>query len=146
LIVIPQHTAIPENAYYLKSNGSTWSAFIEDDNNALYSAAGTGTGICPPMGDASYLHGLAAGDYCVQLKIEEGGANDADGVVNGQVADPGAITTAVATTGTSSSSRRLFIGSMSWFLLFSLVLLVGVKYRFPLKDAYLAYGSKNKSD
>ena len=69
----------------------------------------------------------------MQLKIEDGGANDADGIVNGQIADPGAVATEVVITGGLSSTsrrlfRRLFIGSMSWsvFLLF----LVGVRYVF----------------
>lgn len=134
LVVIPQHTAIPANAAYLKSNGNTWRVFSEDDKNSLYSAAGTGTGICPPMGDVSYQQGLTAGDYCVQLKIEEGGANDADGVVNGQIADPGAIAAETVTIeGSRSTSRRLFIGSMSWYMLAVLLLLVGVKYVFRFR-------------
>ncbi len=133
LIVIPQHTAIPANATYLKSNGSTWSVFSENEHNRLYSAAGTGTGICPPMGDVGYQQGLTEGDYCVQLKIEDGGANDADGVVNGQIADPSAVATEAVTTGGSSSTSRLFIGSMSWSVLAFLLLLVGVKYVFRFR-------------
>ena len=48
-------------------------------------------GTCPSTGDDSYLKGLAEGDFCVQLTIEDGGPNDTDGQVNGTVKDPGGV-------------------------------------------------------
>jgi MYXO-CTERM domain-containing protein len=46
-------------------------------------------GTCPELGSDSYTLGLTTGDDCVQLMIEEGGPNDADGLVNGTLVDPG---------------------------------------------------------
>ncbi len=126
LIVLPQHVAIPANAVYLKSNGATWKAFVEDDNNALYSAAQISSGICPTPGDASYASGLKEGDFCVQLKIEDGGANDTDGLINGTVADPGVVVALAASssdTGTSGGGG----GTLSWFFMSFLLLLGLVK-------------------
>ncbi len=148
LIVIPQDAAIPADAVYLKSDGTTWREFVEDDNNALYSAAEIGSGVCPSPGDASYVSGLNAGDHCVQLKIEDGGANDTDGLVNGSVADPGVIVevSAIASTpgsdtgtdtsdtgsstsdtGTSTSGGG---GTLSWFFMPFLLLLGLLKKGF----------------
>ncbi|HFU76416.1 MAG TPA: hypothetical protein ENK66_09245, partial [Arcobacter sp.] len=92
-IVIPQHKSIPSNATYLKTDGSIWKAFTEDENNILYSAKGTQSGQCPIVGSDSYVEGLKEGDYCVQLKIEDGGANDMDTLINGSISDPATIVT-----------------------------------------------------
>jgi RHS repeat-associated protein len=91
LIVLPQHKAIPADAVYLKMMANAWKPFAEDSKNALYSAQRLREGVCPPTGDARYKPGLKQGDYCVQLKIQDGGANDTDGLKNGRVADPGVI-------------------------------------------------------
>ena len=48
-------------------------------------------GFCPPPGDSSWQSGLSAGHWCVQLLIEDGGPNDADGLANGSIVDPGGI-------------------------------------------------------
>ena len=122
LIVIPQHNSIPANATYLKTDGTTWRAFAEDANNIVYSATGSNNGVCPATGDSSYTLGLTEGDYCVQLKIEDGGANDTDGLVNGTVADPGAVV-GPANTGTTTTTSSGGGGSMPWFLMPFLILL-----------------------
>jgi hypothetical protein len=43
-------------------------------------------GVCPPPGSAEYRPGLNHGDWCVQVTIEDGGPNDADGAKNGVIA------------------------------------------------------------
>lgn len=94
LVVIPQLAAIPAAASYRKyRDGSGWSDFTIDSNNAIYSAAGA-PGICPAPGSGDYTPGLAAGHHCVQLLLEDGGANDADGIANGSIRDPGGLAVA----------------------------------------------------
>lgn len=92
-VVFAQHAGIPANAIYRKYANGVWQDFVEDDNNSLASATGA-EGYCPPPGDAAYTAGLTEGDWCVQLTIEDGGPNDADGKANRSIADPGGVTEA----------------------------------------------------
>ncbi|MAM00175.1 MAG: thrombospondin type 3 repeat family protein [Alteromonadaceae bacterium] len=90
-IVIPQRKAVPTNAVYRKFDTvRRWHDFTVNDSNRLSSAAGE-PGFCPPAGSPLYTTGLSAGDWCVQLTIQDGGPNDADGEPNGTVVDPGGV-------------------------------------------------------
>jgi len=89
-IVIPQQAAIPAGAVYRKYNGSLWYDFVEDGSNAVASAPGL-PGECPLPGDGAYQPGLGIGHYCIQLTIQDGGPNDADGSTNYVIEDPGQI-------------------------------------------------------
>lgn len=92
-VVIPLQggATIPAGAVYQKYEASTgWRPFTLDTDNAVHSAASV-TGVCPDPGDASYITGLNIGHDCIQLTLKDGGANDADGVANGEVKDPGGI-------------------------------------------------------
>jgi hypothetical protein len=92
-IVIPLPSAIPANATYRKYTEATgWVAFMSDSNNSVSSAPGS-DGACPEVGADDYIEGLAEGDFCIQLQLEDGGENDADGEANGSVDDPGGIAT-----------------------------------------------------
>jgi hypothetical protein len=92
-LVLPLTRAIPVNAEYLKYVvGTGWVSFVEDTNNQLASAPGA-LGVCPAPGSSDYRPGLTPGDFCVQLTLEDGGANDADGSANGVIKDPGAVAT-----------------------------------------------------
>ncbi len=99
-IVLPQQSAIPPNALYRKLLHFGWVDFVEDNNNHLMSATGS-EGYCPPPGDSSFSPGLNEGDWCVQLTIEDGGPNDADGETNRHIEDPGGVATLKSTTTTS---------------------------------------------
>jgi hypothetical protein len=90
LVVIAQLAAIPSDPVYRKLTPVGWNDFVIDDNNAVASAAGE-PGFCPPPGDSSYTEGLTPGHWCVQLTIEDGGPNDADGSANHSVDDPGGV-------------------------------------------------------
>lgn len=95
-IVLRLSSAIPANAIYRKYIESKgWFTFVEDANNALASTASVSDD-CPAPGNVSFKSVLNQGDDCIQLTIEDGGPNDADGKVNGIVSDPGGI--AVAST------------------------------------------------
>ncbi|MFI0414440.1 MAG: DUF4347 domain-containing protein [Candidatus Thiodiazotropha sp.] len=89
-IVISQFAAIPANAVYRKLMPTGWIDFVIDENNTVASAAGD-AGFCPPPGDSNYTAGLTEGHWCVQLTIEDGGPNDADGSVNHAIDDPGGV-------------------------------------------------------
>jgi len=89
-VVIVQNIPILANAVYRKLMASGWQEFVEDSNNRLASAPGV-EGYCPPPGDSSFSPGLTQGHWCVQLTIEDGGPNDADGRVNQTVQDPGGV-------------------------------------------------------
>ncbi len=90
-VVLPQRAAIPEEAVYRKyMPASGWQTYVEDGNNMVKSALGE-PGYCPAPGSSEYTVGLKEGDWCVQLTIEDGGPNDADGEVNGIVRDPSGV-------------------------------------------------------
>jgi hypothetical protein len=121
-VVIPQLAPIPQHAVYRKyTEAGGWANFVEDAGNALYSAPGA-EGICPAPGDAAFVPGLNPGDYCVQLRLEDGGANDADRLANGVIKDPGgaavsstALTPAATTrSGSGGGSAGL---ALLWLML-----------------------------
>lgn len=90
-VVLPVPNGIPGNAIYRKFESTKgWFTFESDDDNYVSSSAGTATS-CPSAGSELYAKGLTQGDFCIQLTIKDGGANDADGSVNGIVDDPGGI-------------------------------------------------------
>lgn len=90
-IVIPQRQPIPANAIYRKLMPVTgWVNFHEGANDSVWSAPGE-LGYCPAPGDEKWQNGLTEGHWCVQLIIKDGGLNDADGIENGSIVDPGGV-------------------------------------------------------
>lgn len=90
-IVMPQRRPIPENAVYRKFFADTnWFTFIEEGDNRLWSTAGE-PGFCPPPGGDVWEPGLIEGYWCVQIEIVDGGPNDADGLANSTIVDPGGV-------------------------------------------------------
>jgi len=99
ILPLESGTSLPEGAVYRKYNTTDgWYTFVENENNSVSSAKADINGNCPAANDASYTSGLTAGDNCIQLIIEDGGANDADFEVNGSVEDPGAVMIASVNT------------------------------------------------
>ena len=95
-VSFPQAQPIPIGAVYRKYSGSKgWVDFIIDSKNTVRSAPGE-RGFCPPPGDASYTPGLTAGHWCVLVTVEDGGPNDADGLVNAAIVDPGGVAVPVS--------------------------------------------------
>ncbi len=100
-VVLPlaKDVTIPSNAIYRKySEAKGWFTFVEDENNSLSSALKDDNGNCPAPSSSAYLtegtllaNGLIEGKNCIQLTIEDGGANDADETANGTVVDPGVL-------------------------------------------------------
>ena len=90
-LVLPQQQPVPAKAVYRKyTQAKGWSEFVEDENNQVFSSAGE-LGYCPPPGDALWQPGLTEGHWCVQLIVQDGGPNDADGEANGTVVDPSGV-------------------------------------------------------
>ena len=88
-IVIALPFGLPADASYRKYVAPVgWRSFETDARNAVASAPGA-LGACPAPGSAAYVPGLNGGHYCVQLTIEDGGPNDADGTANRVLRDPG---------------------------------------------------------
>ncbi|MEJ2462647.1 MAG: putative Ig domain-containing protein, partial [Candidatus Thiodiazotropha sp.] len=133
-IVIPQHAAIPVNAIYRKLMPFGWTDFVEDDNNRLMSATGA-PGYCPPPGDSAYSDGLTAGHWCVQLTIEDGGANDADGEMNQLIQDPGGVAVARNTPVTATSQGGGGGATDLWSLLLLAFLLLALRDSIPRQAA-----------
>ncbi len=125
-IVLPQQSPIPADGIYRKYQNGQWITFVEDADNALHSAAGN-PGYCPPPGDEGWEPGLVEGYYCVQLTIEDGGPNDADGLENASVEDPGGVGVASGTVRTRGG------GAIHWPILvvifLGLILLNRSSYR-----------------
>ena len=93
-VVIPLSVAVPANASVRKFIDANvgWQDFVLDANNAVSSAT-SASGSCPQPGNGDYIDGLTIGANCLQLLIEDGGANDADGIADGTVTDPSGIAT-----------------------------------------------------
>ncbi|MGI2258741.1 Ig-like domain-containing protein [Shewanella sp. GXUN23E] len=93
-IVLPQINPIPANASYRKyqitAEGDTLWVEFDYAGGAVYSTVGK-PGFCPGPDAKVWTTGLTKGDWCVRLVIVDGGPNDADGVANGTVVDPGGV-------------------------------------------------------
>ena len=125
VIVLPLGDAIVEYSVYRKINSEQqWADFVEDSNNIIATSSAV-NGVCPPPHSELYQVGLNVGDICLKLLIEDGGANDADGIANGVIDDPGGIavvdnnTISLDVIPTTSSS-----GSLSFLALVALLLLL----------------------
>jgi len=95
-VSFPQAEPIPTGAVYRKySSRRGWMNFVIDSKNTIRSAPGE-RGFCPPPGDAAYTPGLTAGHWCVQVTVEDGGPNDADGIANAAIVDPGGVAVPVS--------------------------------------------------
>jgi len=136
-VVIPLQSGIQQGSVYRKFNGSGWFDFFEDDLNELRRAAGN-DGSCLQPGSNLYSAGRTVGHLCLQLTIQDGGSNDADGVRNYIVKDPGGLALAPEVEevpAAADDSGR--VGSLSlWFIL---VLSMAVVVIWRLRIKQMAY-------
>jgi hypothetical protein len=115
-VVVPQFQAVEDHSVYRKLMPAGWGDFVVNDHNRVASALGE-EGHCPPPGDAAYQEGLTTGDWCVQLTIEDGGPNDADGQVNNAISDPGGVGVMQPTSVKVTGSGALGIPALLTLLL-----------------------------
>ena len=106
-VVIPLSQKIPTSPVWRIVNPATgvWRTFLEDVNNIVKSATGT-SDACPAPGAVAYAAPPTPGHFCLQLTIQDNGAND-NNATAGTISDPGGITTgtpAVALADTRTSS------------------------------------------
>ena len=124
-VIIPQLSAIPDNAVYRKySEDLGWKDFTQNNRNKILSAPGE-EGVCPAAGEDHYVAGLMAGYHCVQLIIEDGGPNDEDGRRNGVVVDPGGVALNKAVTQPQQNTSGSGGGSVSLTTLIYLCFVYG---------------------
>ena len=112
-VVLPQCSPVPENSVlrgFIDANIG-WQAFVEDATNAVSSATAA-SGTCPEPGSASYTAGLAVGATCIQLLIEDGGPNDADGSADGTVTDTSGIATLYFGPPSADSTITISVGEL----------------------------------
>jgi hypothetical protein len=90
-VVLPLQTAIRAGSVYRKfAPAGGWHDFAVDANNAVASAR-SALGQCPGPSSEEYVDGLRTFDDCVRLTLQDGGPNDADGVADGVIRDPGGV-------------------------------------------------------
>ena len=132
-VVIPLQSAILPDAVYRKYDGNGWSTFVEDIIDSVKSAPGE-PGVCPAPGSSAYTAGLTPFHYCVQLTIRDGGPNDADGVRDNVIRDPGGV--AIPPDAAAVDSSRGRIGVMHPLVLLGMLGIIVLLYRSHL---YLAW-------
>lgn len=84
-LVIPQPEIMDnQQSVYSYTPAFGWRTFLEDNNNVVATSMRLGD-YCPPPGSSNYQPGLQAQFECLQLTLEDGGPNDADGYRNGNI-------------------------------------------------------------
>lgn len=86
-LILPLSEPMPAAPKLRKWDGSEWGNFVVQGADVMASAKTVG-GLCPGSG---YTSGLTAGNDCVRVTISDGGPNDTDGQVNGQIVDPSGV-------------------------------------------------------
>lgn len=118
-IVLPLQdgVTIPASAVYRKYYKDTgWTDFVINENNKIHSSLKV-AGICPEPGSSSYTTGLTVGHQCVQLTIQDGGPNDADGLLNAEIKDPGGIMLSSAKVISKNKKSKWWLGAFEiWFI------------------------------
>jgi len=139
-VVLPLSIPIPEKAdagntiTYRKLVNGNWQNF-DTTTDSFQSAPGTVNGSnvsCPPATSPDYV-GLTTGHNCLLLNITDGGPNDADGLADGTITDPGGLAEITRVSGTDGCSMTgvnrsannhadwwlvsAFIGLLGWFSL-----------------------------
>nr|WP_171760856.1 FG-GAP-like repeat-containing protein [Vibrio sp. RE86] len=132
-IVIPQAEPVVMEATLKKySLTKGWYDFVEDEQNSVLATLGQ-SGFCPPPGDASYNRKPMAGDWCIQLTIQDGGPNDDDGSANGRIIDPNGFVTPIPLDKELPIDEQHFIyvsaGHFPWIIMALLTVMVAARKR-----------------
>ena len=128
-LVVPLSQALVEYSVYRKfTTENSWQDFVVDANNAIASSVAV-NGVCPPPQSNLYQDGLIVGNVCLRLFIEDGGANDSDGIANGVVDDPGGIAViSNATISKETAPEKSSSGSFSYLFLFGFALIIFFRF------------------
>ena len=141
-VVLPLLDPIVAGDQYMSFQSLTgWREFVSDSANGIRSAPAIAgiAGQCPSPGDADWIEGLVEGNTCIELRIQDGGVNDADSYdeqgnptatlgLNGSVKDTGGVVSSRTTrTGLIRASTRSGAWAGAWLL----TMLAGfLSYRF----------------
>ncbi|HUR41840.1 MAG TPA: tandem-95 repeat protein [Verrucomicrobiae bacterium] len=87
-VVVPLQTSLRSGATWRKFGNGGWRDFVSNAGNAVASAYST-QDQCPGPASTAYASGLLPFADCVRLTLQDGGPNDADGMADGVVRDPG---------------------------------------------------------
>ncbi len=129
-IVLPLQTALRDGAVYREYTGTGWQNFVSDSSDSVASAFSV-NGVCPGPNSTSWAPGLNPFAQCVRLTVQDGGPNDADGVVNGVIDNlGGAAVAALATDTTGSSTSGGSGGAIAPALLAFLAAAAGLRRRY----------------
>ena len=97
VLLVQLSQPLPRHYYFRKYQRGVWSDFHFGEGDEIRAAA-LQEGVCPSLLMKHYAEVLSVSGepsrddlFCLYLKIQDGGLNDADGVVNGQVVDPFAL-------------------------------------------------------
>ena len=85
-IVLPLAGGVPKNPVWRILDNGTWRSFDTTVDTIKSAPFVPGSSTCPAPNDAAY-RALTAGDYCIQLTIQDNGPNDLDPTV-GTISDP----------------------------------------------------------
>ncbi len=106
-IVLPMLSGLPPRPEYRKyRSGLSWQEFDSSNGDRVVSVAGQ-AGQCPSA-DAEVwnnANGLTAGHLCVRVSIADGGINDGDGLMNGEVANSAGVGS-IPVSGVSAGSTE----------------------------------------
>jgi len=112
-----------------------WENFDRSGGDAIGSAA-TSAGMCQTQA-GTYASNLVEGDECILIRITDGGPNDADGLANGIITDPGGLllagtpnTPPSSNDGCSMSGNTVQLSQRAdWLLLFGFIAWLGLVIR-----------------
>jgi hypothetical protein len=126
-VVLPLTDPLTENTAFNKYDAvNGWKAYVIDANNTIEWAAFENgvAGNCPDTDSSDYTSDLSeiVGKTCLKVTLQDGGSNDADGVVDGRIVDPLGVGEASTSTVTASSGGGGAFGLKSLLLLLSVLL------------------------
>lgn len=90
VVVIPLGAGLSAAAVYRKLAAGSWADFDAGEVDSVASAEGADGACPPPLADA-YESPMSTAHRCLQLTLTDGGPNDADGIADGVIKDPGGL-------------------------------------------------------
>ncbi|GLP96851.1 hypothetical protein GCM10007895_21570 [Paraferrimonas sedimenticola] len=100
-IVLPLKVSVPPNAILRTATPDGWNTFSSSSSEVIRTAQRI-DGACPALGSSQYSDGLQVYAECLEVSIQDAGANDADQSKNGAVS----LTLSLAVEKTDTTTTR----------------------------------------